>query len=69
MMSYVVTWSIEFDAESTVDAADAAGQAWGCIEDALHGGPATVLVVRDENDRHLGTFDMADGLAIERGEA
>lgn len=60
MTAYIVTWSIEFDEESTVSAEDAAGQAWGILDDAVHGGPATVLVVRDEDDAHLGTFDMAD---------
>lgn len=58
-MQYVVSWSIEYDEESTTGPEDAAEQAWGDLVDAaVNHGPATILVVRDENDNHLGTFDM-----------
>ena len=63
MTTYDVSWSVELDDESTVDAADAAGQAWAIMDDAISGrGPATVLVVRDGvTDAKIGVFDMASG--------
>ena len=63
MTAYVVSWSVEFDDESTVDAADAASQGWAVMDDAVSGrGPATVLVVRDGmTDAQLGVFDMEGG--------
>jgi hypothetical protein len=61
-MSYVVTWSIEIDEESAYNDEDAARQGWEIIVDSACGdGIATVVVVRDENDKHLGTFDMEGG--------
>ena len=67
-MGYVVSWSMSFSNEdlaefseeeySATGARRAAQMAHGWLEDAIkHDGGATVLVVRDEDDNHLGTFD------------
>ena len=57
MADYEVSWSVEID--EAVSPEDAALQAWGIIEDAMHGGPATVLVIRTLDGAHVATLDMA----------
>ncbi len=59
MTTYTVSWSMSFDDDDADGPRDAAQQAGGWIEDAVRNGRdgASVLVVRDEDDNHLGTFD------------
>ena len=69
---YTVTWSMSFDEDELMALDDdgsalslprrAALVAAGWLEDAMkNDGGANILVVRDENDEHLGTFDEFGG--------
>ncbi len=68
-MSYIVSWSVEFDDESTANHLDAAEQAWSILEDTIKmQGPATILVVRRDDDNIAVPFDMAYTPAIQLNE-